>query len=119
MSVKDLYDSFGGNYQQAIQTMMMDAFITKMLTKFLDKNAYQDILDSYQKNDLHGVFEAAHSLKGVCGNLALTPIYEKASVVCEATRNLKEGEVVDVSKQIEDLKETYQRVSSALRGFLG
>ena len=47
MSVKDLYNSFGGNYQQAIQTMMMDAFITKMLTKFLDKNAYQDILDSY------------------------------------------------------------------------
>ena len=36
--------------------------------------------------DLKGAFEASHALKGVLGNLALTPLYLK---VCELTELLR------------------------------
>ena len=49
-----------------------------------------------------------HTLKGVAGNLSLTPVYEKASAICEATRNKKDG--VDVSKEMDDLIETTSAV---------
>ena len=119
MTVKELYDSFGGDYSKAVQTMMNDAFITRMLTKFVEKNSYQDIIANYENKNYHGVFEGSHSLKGVCGNLALTPLFEKASVLCEATRNVSEGQSVEIAAEINELKESYKIVVGAIKAFLG
>ena len=115
MTVKELYDSIHGDYSRALQTMMNDAFITRMLTKFVDNNSYKDVIENYNNKDFHGVFTASHSLKGVCGNLSLTPLYEKASIICEKTRNLGEGESVNIDSEIDNLKETYERVISLIR----
>lgn len=49
-------------------------------------------------------FNITHTLKGVAGNLSLTPLYTKASAICEVTRGKTGG--VDVSKEMEDLIET-------------
>ena len=118
MTVKEAYDSFGGNYNLAVQTMMNDVFITKMLSKFTQSNSYQSAIDAYQNKNYRGVFEACHSLKGVCGNLALTPLYDKASVICEKTRNLKENESVNFDLEIEDLTKTYTRVLSFINSLI-
>ena len=45
-----------------------------------------------------------HSFKSVVGNLALTPLYEIASVITEATRS---GEYVNIDNEINTLKEKY------------
>jgi len=118
MTVKELYDSIGGNYEKAVQTMMNDAFIVRMLSKFIAKNAYADIIASYEQMKVREVFEASHSLKGVSGNLSLTSLYEKAGVICEATRTLNEGDSVNLDKEIEELKEVYQRVKSGVEAYL-
>lgn len=118
MTAKELYDSFGGNYNNALQTMMNDMFISRMLSKFIQNNSYQQIIDGYNNKNFRGVFEGAHSLKGVCGNLALTPLYDKASVICEKTRTLNEGESVNLDLEIEDLTKTYTRIASLINDFL-
>lgn len=61
-----------------------------------------------EENDVTHVFAITHTLKGVAGNLCLTPVFEKASAICEATRNKKDG--VDVSKEMDDLIETTSAV---------
>ena len=98
--------------------MMNDVFITKMLSKFAQNNSYQSAIDAYQNKDFRGVFEACHSLKGVCGNLALTPLYDKTSVIWEKTRNLKENELVNLDLEVEKLTKTYTRVSSLINELL-
>ena len=118
MSVKELYESFGGDYNRAVQTMMNDAFISRMLTKFIEKNSYDDIILSYQNKDMKGIFEASHSLKGVCGNLSLTPLYEKSSVLCDKVRNLNEGETVNVDAEVNELKESYEKILTLIKTFL-
>ena len=40
MTVKELYESFGGNYNAAIQLLMNDEFIKRMLTKFVQSNSF-------------------------------------------------------------------------------
>ncbi len=118
MSVKELYESFGGDYNRAVQTMMNDACVTRMLSKFVANNSYSDMINAYKEGNLRTVFEAAHSLKGVSGNLALTPLYEKASVICEKTRNLKENESVNLDIEIKDFEETYNSIVSSINNLI-
>ena len=118
MTAKELYESFNGNYTLAVQTMMNDDFIKRMLTKFMQNNSFKDVMSSYESKNYHGVFEASHSLQGVCCNLALTPLYEKASALCEKTRVLKEGETPDIELEINELKEVYERVTSLINNFI-
>ena len=104
MSVKEFYVSIGGDYDRALQMLMNDAFITKLLKKFAEGNYYDELRKAREDNDVPHTFAITHTLKGVAGNLSLSPIYEKASAICEATRKKKDG--VDVSKEMDDLIET-------------
>ena len=118
MTVKEFYEYIGGNYNSALATMMNDAFIMRMLSKFVSKNAYEDIISSFEADNYRGVFEASHALKGVCGNLSLTPLFDISSKICEATRTLKEGEKANIEKEINELKEIYKKVADAINELL-
>ena len=109
MNVKEFYNSIGGNYQSALAIMMNDMFIERMLDKFFANNVYNDIVSSYEKKDFQAVFAGAHSLKGVAGNLALTPLYEISATITEATRSLQE---VNIDQEIEELKNKYSLIST-------
>ena len=108
MDIKEFYNSIGGDYQSALAIMMNDMFIERMLDKFFMNNAYSEIVSAYEKKDFQAVFAGAHSLKGVAGNLALTPLFEISSIITEATRSLKE---VDINKEIDELKNRYASIS--------
>ena len=104
MNVKEFYEAIGGDYTRATQTLMNDMFIQKMLNKFASGNYLDELKNARAEEDVAYLFAITHTLKGVAGNLSLTPVYEKASSICEATRNKKDG--VDVSKEMDDLIET-------------
>ena len=104
MNVKEFYSQIGGDYDRAIQMLMNDAFVLKLLKKFAEGNYYNELKKAHEENDVTHIFAITHTLKGVAGSLSLSPIYEKASAICEATRNKKDG--VDVSKEMDDLIET-------------
>ena len=107
MDVKAFYDTIGGNYESAKLIMMNDAFIERMLGKFFLNNSYNEIISNYEKKDIKSLFAAVHSFKGVVGNLALTPLYELASLITEATRDKQEA---NIDNEIVLLKEKYQLV---------
>ena len=110
MNVKQFYEAVNGNYVAALDTMMMDSFIIKMLTKFNEKNSFDALKESYLNEDYRGVFEAAHSLKGVVGNLALTDLFNKVVPVVEAVRNYTPNQKVDIKGDFEKLEESYNLV---------
>ena len=49
MDVKSFYEAVGGSYQGALAIMMNDMLITRMLSKFMDNNCCQAIIDAYDK----------------------------------------------------------------------
>ena len=107
MNVKQFYVEINGNYNDALKIMMNDALISRMLTKFIDNNAYEQIISAYENKDYRSLFAATHTYKGVTGNLALTPLYELSCVLTEATRN---SDDVNLDKEIEELKKQYNLV---------
>ena len=113
MSVKEFYAAIGGDYDRALQMLMNDAFVLKLLKKFAEGNYYDELKKARGENDIPHIFAITHTLKGVAGNLSLSPIYEKASAICEATRNKKDG--VDVSKEMDDLIETTSSVIKKIK----
>ena len=107
MNVKQFYIETNGSYENALAIMMNDALISRMLTKFMDNNICEQIVNAYENKDYRALFAAAHSYKGVTGNLALTPLYNISSVLTEATRN---SDDVNLDKEIEELKKLYNIV---------
>ena len=107
MNVKEFYQITNGNYEQALKIMMNDSFIERMLGKFISNNSYNEIISCYAKKDFQTLFAAVHTFKGVVGNLALTPLFEIASIITEATRSLED---VNIDQEIAQLKERYELV---------
>lgn len=94
-----------------------EAIYMKFILKFLDDKNYDMIMDSLAKKDYAGAFAGAHSLKGVSGNLGLTPVYEASSSITELLRD-KQDEEVDTTKlneAREQLEESYCRLQKIIR----
>lgn len=115
MNVKQFYIDTHGNYENALAIMMNDALISRMLTKFMSNNSYEQIISLYEQKDFRGLFAASHSFKGVTGNLALTPLFELASTITEATRN---SDDVNLDKEIEELKSAYDLINKKYKEYI-
>ena len=90
MSIKELYQALGGNYEEALGRLYNDDLIKRFLKMFAANDFPVSLKRALDAKDARALFEAAHGLKGVAGNLALAPLYELSSSLCESTRG-KEG----------------------------
>ena len=115
MSIEELYAQLGGNYEEAKSRLMNDVLIKRFLLKFA--NEYDIALLEQAGNACDGkaIFEAAHSLKGVAGNLALTSLCEKASALTERTRSCVAGEKVDETAAIEEILALHRQAVALIK----
>ncbi|OON85172.1 hypothetical protein BXO88_13505 [Oribacterium sp. C9] len=66
-------------------------------------------LENYIKDhDMKSAFQAAHSLKGVIGNLSITPLYEKVCEITELLRYESPADYDDLVKTIIELRDKYR-----------
>ena len=115
MDVKQFYLETNGNYNEALSRMMNDALIVRMISKFMSGNSVDNLIALYDNKDYRGLFSAAHTLKGVAGNLSLTPLFDIACVITEATRN---SDDVNLDSEIAKLKEIYISIETAYNKYL-
>ena len=88
-----------------------EAFYFKLIGKVIDDKNFQVLEDAIASKDLDSAFDAAHSLKGVLGNLALTPIYEP---VYEVTELLRARQDVDYSEYLKTISEKRSELAGLL-----
>lgn len=109
MTVKEFYDAIGGSYEEALSRLMNDAFITRFLRKFHDGYSLKELNEAYQNNDAKKVFEVSHALKGVIGNLALTKLFNYASNITEATRNVSSLSEANIENELKSFNENFDK----------
>lgn len=119
MTVEELYTAIGGSYENAKKTMMMDKMISRFVVKLLDDASCQKLLDGFAAGDGAAIFEGAHALKGVCANLGLTSLSQKAGEITEEfrpgnSRKLSDGEL---EEKVSALREQYDRTIEGIRRF--
>ena len=63
-----------------------EQFYLRLVKKSMEDENCEKLRDALEKNDLDAAFTLAHTLKGVYGNLALTPLFEIVNEITELLR---------------------------------
>ena len=94
-------EGFGVNTKEGLERCLNDeGFYLGLIPSALDRSVYDGLEKAIRERDLEAAFEAAHALKGVLGNLALTPIYEPVSEMTELLRSKEEADYEGLFKTI-------------------
>ena len=83
----DALQAFGADTKDGLNRCMgNEGFYLKLVAKVLEDKNFEVLEDALLRGELERAFEAAHSLKGVLGNLSLTPIYTPVQELTELLR---------------------------------
>lgn len=91
-----------------------DAIYLKFLGKFPNDPNYANLGLNMESENFEEAYKCAHALKGVVGNLGLTPIFDNVSVLVEELRNKTNAEVDAAAAD-----EEWQKVKTVYEQFIG
>ena len=98
-------NEFGVNTKEGLtRCMNNEKFYFKMLKMGLASDQFEKLGEALENNNLDEAFESAHALKGVLGNLALTPIYTPLAEMTELLRTKKSEDYITMYKPILELR---------------
>ena len=84
----DALNDFGADTAEGLSRCYNNETLYLRLVKMIPAEANFDKLkEALDAGNLDAAFEAAHALKGVLGNLSLTPMYDKCSEITELLRS--------------------------------
>lgn len=107
MTVKECYGEMGGNYDEVFGRLRTDERIAKFLRRVADDKSMELLETSIASGNAEEAFRAAHTLKGICMNLALTKMSASASAATEALRGKAEI-APNVAALVATLKADYE-----------
>lgn len=77
-----------------------EALYLKLINMLRAEGNFDKLKEAVDANDLDSAFEAAHALKGVLGNLSVTPMYQ---IVDELTELLRKRTEMDYTPLVSKL----------------
>lgn len=88
-----------------------EALLVRFLGKFPDDPNFFALEAAIAAGNCDAAFTAAHTLKGVCGNLSMTALFDTVS---RQTERLRGGDLAAAAGMMEALRSQYQAVCSAI-----
>ena len=116
--LKECLEVYGADYTATMERFMgNEALYLKIFDLFFQDENLQKLSKALERADFTAAFEAAHTLKGVVGNMGLTPLYEAVCALVEPLR-LKErqDEYPVLYQEIEKQYETVKKLHCQLKG---
>lgn len=85
---KEILESYGSDYEETMGRFLGDEnFYLKILGMLMKDGSMGKLRDALDSKDMAEAFDAAHTLKGIAGNLGLTPFYIAVGTMVEALRS--------------------------------
>lgn len=112
MTLEETYTALEGSYADAISRLRSDKLVRKFALKFLNDGSYQLLQDSLAKQDYAEAFRAAHTIKGVCQNLAFDKLGRSSE---QLTESLRGGWSKDAQPLVSQVEADYQQTINALQ----
>lgn len=93
---------YGANVDEGLQRCVNnEQLYLTLVNRFLDQNTFPDLKAAILDHDLEKAFHISHSLKGVIGNLSLSPLYDIIYQMTELLRNRTEMDYSDYIQRYE------------------
>lgn len=100
--------NFGANVDEGVSRCLNDEeFYLDLVKSVIPDERINELESCIAAKDLDKAFEIAHALKGMYGNISITPIYDP---ICEITEHLRGKEDIDYSVYIAEAKEKKQKL---------
>lgn len=113
---KEIFEAYGGDYGITMARFINnEEMYMKFLDKFFEDDSISRLHTALEGNDLKGAFEAAHTLKGVAGNMGLTPLFDKVCAISGTSPVCKEEAAY--AELYQEIKGEFERADE-LRGAL-
>ena len=94
-------NEFGVNTKEGLERCLNnEEFYFRLITRAINDESFSKLKTELENNNLDEAFLIVHSLKGVLGNLSITPMYE---IVYELTELLREKKDIDYSVYLNKL----------------
>ena len=116
MTLQECYAALGGDYNEAMGRLRSERLVQKFVLKFLNDGSYQLLLDSLAAGSREEAFRAAHTLKGVCANLAFNTLLHSSEALTEALRDGRPAQPGE-EELLARVKADYARTREAIEGF--
>ena len=108
MITLDALKQYGADTETGLKRCMgNEALYLRLVGSACTEQGFDLLADSIAKKDYETAFETAHALKGVLGNLSLTPLFD---VTCKITELLRERSDTDYSPLLAKLSEEKQKL---------
>lgn len=114
MTIEECYAAMNADFKEVKGRLRTEERIIKFILKFLDDKSYQLLIDSLENQNMEEAFRAVHTIKGICQNLSLTPLFVSSNALCERLRNCDHYEV-DMDPMIEKVKEDYSMIIECIK----
>lgn len=120
MTLQELYQEIGGDYDQAIRVLRMDKLVDKHIRKLTGNGVVTDLIDAGSRMDAEELFEKAHAAKGVCANLGLMTLSGMASDIAEEFRPGDPRTMTDaeVQAKILDIEKLYKKTADGITKYV-
>lgn len=92
--------------------MGSDALYEKFLKRFCDDTTFSDLTAAVSALDCEKAFTAAHTLKGVCGNLSMTNLEQ---LVKQQVEFLRAGDMSPAAAMMPDITAAYEKIMQVLK----
>ena len=103
----------GIDVEAALARMMgSEALLARLLKKFLDDANYAKLQDAVARSDAETALTASHTLKGVCGNLSMTALFD---LLTRQVAAFRAGDWEGAVALLEQIDQAYARVTAAIR----
>ena len=82
---------YGANVEEGLARCLgKEDFYFKLINMAIKDPGFEKLHNAIAAGDLDAAFDAAHALKGVTGNLSLTPLFDPIAEMTELLRARKE-----------------------------
>jgi len=105
LSVEAL-NNFGAKTQEGLARCLgQEEFYLRLVKSALDSVDFDKLSAALAEDDLDTAFEKAHALKGVLGNLALTPMFEVAQEMTELLRTRTKTDYTEYNEKLNAMRQ--------------
>lgn len=116
MTVQEFYDEVGGDYNDIMSRLRTEDRIKKFAGMFTRDESYNTLVRCINEGNAEEAFRAAHTMKGMCQNMAFTRLFGSSNDITEVLR----GKDMDGAKQMLDrVTEDYNIVIAGIGKLLG
>lgn len=112
MELKQKAQNAGIDVNAGVERFMgNEELYEKFLRRFAEDASYQELVAAIASGDCQAAFTAAHTLKGVSGNLSLKKL---EAVVAVQVEHLRAGDLDSARPLMEEITAAYEKVRAVI-----